>query len=165
MLRPRGEKLQRGRRSSRRIGRGEGCSGVSVVRFNEAAVHHGGSGPAHKLQQPLGHASTRPPFITADRLLVSKEGSSVELLQRGRRSSRRIGARSWPKKNSGCCGFNEAAVHHGGSVRCARRYPPRWCSFNEAAVHHGGSESYSLDLPPITLGFNEAAVHHGGSVD
>ncbi len=197
-----GSGLQRGRRSSRRIGIAPTClrtpscrrastrppfitadrefarayssrsaSTMCPHRFNEAAVHHGGSGNYYRQRRIEGHASTRPPFITADRthprrnrrrprprfneaavhhggsgLLPRNAGGGYMRLQRGRRSSRRIGWASRFVLPVGSPRFNEAAVHHGGS-EAGIRGQCRYCSgFNEAAVHHGGSAAVLADV-------------------
>ena len=144
--------LQRGRRSSRRIGRCLLFPPTGLRRFNEAAVHHGGSAVRRLPKLPKRLASTRPPFITADRFNILKtahvgiEASTrppfitadrvggrmrvrdvVDVLQRGRRSSRRIG-RVRASCRGASVGFNEAAVHHGGSAGQAGRRDSSGCA-------------------------------------
>src|SRR5258705_6867104 len=143
--------IQWGRRSSRRSGVGEnaldvGVAGASMgppfitaewtallfvgcaeaMRFNGAAVHHGGVGPETDRRPPSGDgASMGPPFITAE---WGRDAGIVVVLalelQWGRRSSRRRGwcHRIHHRRPSG--GFNGAAVHHGGGGQSCRRKPP-----------------------------------------
>ncbi len=87
-------RLQRGRRSSRRRSRcAKGSRTPRYGGFNEAAVLHGGGRPALAASCLEVHASTRPPFFTAE---VSRA------VARGR---------------SRVPSFNEAAVLHGGGRR------------------------------------------------
>ena len=137
----------------------------AVSSFNEAAVHHGGSD-----RSLVPHIPRLPRFNEAavhhggSGRCATRSKSSAPELQRGRRSSRRIGPRSLRLPN-GTGRFNEAAVHHGGS---GTRSPFGSCPlsrFNEAAVHHGGSVRRIHRCRSTNEGFNEAAVHHGGSAD
>ena len=87
-----------------------------------------------------GLASTRPPFITAEAYDSFAEKAGRKSLQRGRRSSRR-------KRAGDQAPFDEGALLQRGrrSSRRKRRIqrPRREVRrrFNEAAVHHGGSVS------------------------
>ncbi len=132
--------LQRGRRSSRRI-----CNG------RDHGVHcipHASTRPPFitaDMRCRAGRcnaceaASTRPPFITADMVSGQKlVNQRRRQLQRGRRSSRRIWRARVHGSARGGTRFNEAAVHHGGYGRSASESLCTLQGFNEAAVHHGG---------------------------
>jgi hypothetical protein len=134
--------LQRGRRSSRRIGLSS-CSGTSPrrPRFKGAAVHHRGSVGVELVADVDRRASKGPPFITADRSAVDPVSTMhTSSSFKGAAVHHRGSASAWRSPNRVGSGFKGAAVHHGGSAaEAGRRAALRRC-FKGAAVHHGGSE-------------------------
>ncbi len=111
---------------------------MARLRFNEAAVLHGGGPRGRRPLDVPRRASTRPPFFTAEVFTYATASRGASSLQRGRRSSRRRSQTLGRTGAADSLASTRPPFFTAEVLALACRYGGSFRGFNEAAVLHGG---------------------------